>query len=273
MAHPPSKMRVFDHDNGTLLNLSKDVGFEEVVTLADGDEAQEEAKNFLFEDSDWEIAFVHMDDTPWEQLCKSAPKGRIIMRFSTVGFAPHPPEGKSGLCFRCLKEIETLNRDNIKTLKNELGGAIELLRHRYVPEALIDFVSFDEPHYLRALEIILRGILATWASDPQHERNEKAREIFGDLTIPILPKRSFDVRRSLWRCLGLEVTKEGKVKNSDAKKYREAIACELGVKDFDKHVAFKGIVQAILEGPADVPPDMDAVLHGFYAVKEFINKR
>jgi hypothetical protein len=269
-----AKLRVFDHARGDLLKFARKAGFTEVVTAENGEKGDEEAKDVLLRDPDWKLALVHMSDGPWKQLCAGVSAEHIVVRFSSEGFAPCPPEGVFGLCVRCLKKPTALKGKDIEALRDTLGVSLESLRKGGVPEALSELISFEKPHHLHALDTVLLGILAEWASDPRHSRRSEALKRLGGITIPPLPKHPFGERRTIWRILGLDVVvSDAKVEVKSAERLQISIARELGVSELRKRPVFSRVIEAIIDGPADEFLDETTVLDGFDAIEEFLKKR
>lgn len=267
-----TQLRVFDHANGDLLTLAVQEGFQKVKTADQTEKMDEEAAASLLDDPVWRIALVHIDDGPWSKLCKGIGRDCVAVRFSTNGFAPHPPEGTSGVCIRCLKSPSQLTATDVRNLRVELAGRADALRKHLVPQRLGDLISFQEPNYLCAIYILLTGVLAKWAADPLHAKNGLARERLR-LSHPLhLAPRQLCDRKWLWQGLGLDHATDA-ARLESAATLKKSIAIELGISELTPDQPLSKIVEAILTGPLHEIPSDDDILTGFTVLQEFVTKR
>lgn len=267
-----TQLRVFDHANGDLLALAVQEGFQKVQTTVQTEKMDEEAAASLLNDPGWRIALVHMNDGAWTNLCKGIARDCVAVRFSTNGFAPHPPEGTSGVCIRCLKAPSQLTATDVRKLRVELAGRADTLRKNLVPQQVSDLISFQEPNYLFAIYILLTGVLAKWAADPLHAKGRLAREKLR-ISQPLhLAQRQLCNRKWLWQGLGLDhATDVTRVES--AAKLKKSIAIELGINELTPDLPLSKIVEAILTGPLHEMPSDEVILAGFTALQEFVTKR
>jgi len=268
-----SALYVFDHDRGDLEALAVAAGFTRILTTKERPECDAEAANILLADREWKIALVHIDDRGWESLRRKMRKDTVLIRFSTQGFPPSIPDSTSGLCIRCLKKTSSLIASDLVLLKDIPSNhrTIESLQKRLVPDQFSTLVSFEEPHRLRALHILLQGVLAIWAVDPEICKNATARNLLGGVSTPVVPDRNFCRRGYLRKCLGLE--------ESDSDSYRKqagelcvTIAQELGIEELSDRPKIHQLISQVLEGPANECLDVDVVLESFPAIREFVER-
>lgn len=271
---------VFDHDGGKLqlLSLKKQVGFSQLTVYETGNAKDKAAVERLLADSNWQMAFVHINPVPWDVLCEGASKEQVIVRFSTGGFPSTHPKGKKALCLQCTKKIDDLGNDDLKKLKDVLcdRSSCAALGGRLIPPSIRHLVAFEEPYSLRALHILMQGILSLWASDPGHEKSKAAREQLQVEKLPTMPNRAFGSRATIRQALGLKVDSDGNVPALESEVFRENIKFELGVKDFSsdaEDVAIENLIDSIVVGVGTGNLETDAVLNGFMALDQFFKKK
>jgi hypothetical protein len=233
----PSDLVVFDHDHGHLQKTSKNAGFQEVPVGAIEREQQDQAacKWLLANREQWKIAFLHINDPEWKRLLAGAHDGRVLVRFSSQGFHPLPPERTDPLCFRCLRKTTELraNEDanDIAILLEALrcGADIAILRDgKRTPESLSGLVSFKEPHRLRAVRIVLAALLTAIASGHHDAKQRKIAEeaLKLDALAHLFPPEGFTRIRSIRRQLGL-IGEQAEVEAGIQRLVKE-LASELG---------------------------------------------
>lgn len=271
MADALPKFIIFDHDD-ILPSLA--VGAFTLATTNTGDAKDDEAKNMLLGDLNWEIAFMHINDEPWSDLCQGASESQILLRFSTQGFPPTPPQGALALCIHCIKKISELSENDILLLKEVLASeeVRKYLRAKQIPERIAHLISFEEPHRLRALHILLLGVLAVLASNSNRNRSADAKELLGNIEIPPLPNVEIDMYRTLWRGLDLDVTELPlQVTPRSKKDFRDSIVRELGVSSLSGNI--DALVTDICNAKANDYIDEEVVINGFVELNKFLNKQ
>lgn len=200
---------VIDHDQDLLWSEAKNLGF---TSPPDSITNDEQACSWLLENQkDWDIAFVHIIEPEWKELIGQAWPDKLLVRFSSEGFAPGQLEKEVPICLRCLKKTTDLKsmeeRNDLQTFISALTcrDDVAAIRNGLVPESLTGLCSFREPHRLRSLEIILSGVLVAWSvgtTDPAR----RAREVLGLSNARLTPPADFCSRVSLLRNLGLQDT-------------------------------------------------------------------
>lgn len=277
-----SKYRVFDHlTDGKLGRLasSEALKFQPIAPTQYGDQEDESAKDCLIADTQWEIAFVHIDDAPWHALCEAKNVvGRVIVRFSTEGYPPMPRQGASAICLHCVKRIDELTDEDLRALKDALTKkeVLEGFLQDHVPNGIRHLIKLVAPKNLVALHILLQGVLATWAansggdSETKH-RTDRARELLHltDTALAAAPS-GLDERRTLWKALGLEVS--GAVDAELGKTFRTVIAEESGVASLEGIKELQNLVESVLCGDADATPDSEAVFEGFTCLEKMVTR-
>lgn len=257
---------VIDHDHGALERLAVAEGFGS-VQAADDTEAVAKALT-----ESWILAFVHIDSIPWKKLYESIADERVVVRFSTQGFPPTPPLGRNVLALHCLKKTTDLDALDVKALAAVCSqvGAIAGFRAGLIPPSVQSLIAFEEPHRLRALHILLQGVLALWASDPGHTASQKSSSLLGVGSIPRLPIKGFAQVEFFRRGLGLQVN--GVLDDKTKRTFRAGILRELGLVDFEKVPAIEGLLNHVLDSKDtdDIAPDI--VVSGFEAVDRFLCK-
>ncbi|MEQ1741618.1 MAG: hypothetical protein ABL869_03835 [Candidatus Nitrotoga sp.] len=278
MADALPQFVVFDHDSGQLELLVKEKNcFSPLATTKSGDLKDAEAKDLLLGDLNWKIAFVHINDEPWSDLSRGAPVDQVLLRFSTQGYPPTPPQGAHALCIHCIKKISALEKKDIKLLKAVLASekGRKCLREKKIPERIAHLISFEEPHRSRALHILLLGVLAVLASSPNRKRSAEAKELLGGIEIPPLPNAEidkYDKYKTLWRGLGLEATEEG-VTPKSAEAFRASIVRELGVNSLSDKPNIDKLVTTICSAKANDCTDKKVVIDGFKELSLFLSKQ
>lgn len=211
MMNAPSQFRVFDHDPTAMESKAMELGFTKVPTTQSGDARDEEAATSLLSDKNWKLSLVHIDDKPWDRLCREAEAGQVIVRASTRGFERIPPQGTNALCLHSLKTTSEITSADINALRAVLTHEEDDRRdavHKDVWEGVINerirhIISLTEPHRLRGLHILLQGVMAVWASIPGSEDQEKAAGLLGVDSMPPLAASRIAERLILQRALGL----------------------------------------------------------------------
>lgn len=246
--------------------------------------SQEGAVHALVE-SEAQVVLVHIDiEGCWQTLLQRLGATRVAVRFSTETQPPTPPEGAGRNGFRCLKSVglHGLSNDDFSALVKVFGdpSAIAGLRAGIIPPSISGLVRFREPNHLRALHILLQGVLVQWAADPGSRRGQRAREIVGTCRFPPSAKR-IDECGVFWTCLGL--AKQDEDACTGATRFLESLSAELGVTNLEdikesaarQHASTKAddfvtLVKAIMKGPREgnlsespVLRDGDVVLEGF----------
>ena len=260
---------LFDHVGGSnLQSLAEMHGFQRLATTATGDAKDGQAKVLLLRDSNWRIAFVHILDDPWNDLCRGAFENQVLLRLSTQGYPPVRPEGVKALCLHCTKKLEELRAEDVGALKSVLNDSPSCigLRTGVIPHSVRHLIAFENPHRLRALHILMQGVLATWASDPGHGKSSEALACLGPVSIPPLPSRDIGKCLTTWRALGLETSVGVTSESADA--LRSGIARELGAKDLNNELAIKALVDSICSGNAAASLDETTVINGFKALDQ-----
>jgi hypothetical protein len=227
----------------------------------------------------WKMAFVHIGAEQWNRLRESVLDERVIVGFSSQGFPPTLPQGKHALTLRCLKKTIDLEAIDISTLAAVCGreNAIADFRAGLIPPSVRGLLAFEEPHRLKALHILLQGVLALWASDPGHSSFKQASEVLAVVSIPKLP-RSIGMHMSvLWRVLGLEVEGMGgeegdqRVRDQSKEIFIKGVASELGLRNLgEAPPAIAKLINDILasRGTDTIEPDVAVV--GFKEIERFL---
>lgn len=261
------KYIVFDHDHGLLENLAKAHDFQPTEATRDEPAAAELATG------DWAVALVHIDPEPWRMLCESVSDERVLVRFSTQGFPPIPPQGTHVLALHCLKKTSDLEFDDIAALTTEFShaDAVSEFREGIIPQRLQQLIAFEQPHRMRALHILLQGVLAFWASNPPGSQyGKEAARLLGISSIPKLPKVNITQMSILWRGLGLEA--DGVVNPQSKRTFRDGVLRELGLKDFEGASDIDILINHILESREMDIIRPDLALPGFKAIDNFVCK-
>jgi hypothetical protein len=270
MSKAISEVVVFDRDHGLLERLSVEAGARKIETR-DSAEAVAELLN-----CSWKVAFVHIKQKPWESLCKEteAISGKhALVRFSSQGFPPMPPQRRALLILHCLKKTFRLRQSDIVSLIDVLTElkSVGALRNGLIPPSVQDLIAFEQPHSLRALHILMLGVLAYWASDPEHPRRRDASNLLRLSYIPRLPQRDFTQMENLWRGLGLDITED--VDDRSKKDFRNNVSRELGIRALDQRPDVKALVNYILESKRDEHIEASqSVLDGFAAIDDFLRR-
>lgn len=263
---------VFDHDQQQLQKIAVEckLGFAPLLVTEVGNQKDLQAVNLLLADTKWMVALVHINPVPWNTLWRQASADQVLVRFSTEGYPPGRPESAKALCLQCTKSINVLRKEDIGALAKVLTDAESLagLRAGLIPPSIRHLIAFESPHRIRALHIMLQGVLATWASDPVDERSAQAKSCLGDVSIPPLPSRDIDKRFTLWQALGLGT--QGEMMPECARDLSDGIARELGVKDLRDELRIRGLLDLICSGDAAASPDATVVIEGFQALDRFL---
>ncbi|HKY55151.1 MAG TPA: hypothetical protein VJM08_12630 [Anaerolineales bacterium] len=152
MTKHKSVMWVFDHDPTSLLTQCQSIGFLKVP--ADGDE---QVATFLAND-DWRLAFLHIDDVPWQTVCGNLGPRQAAVRFSKAVLGPFKQSNRGQLAMHCTKMISELaDRDleNLKTACLSSTSFDHLIEDR-IPAEIQGLVAFMKPFHLVALNILLQ---------------------------------------------------------------------------------------------------------------------
>ncbi len=265
--------KVFDHDDPKLVQHLEDI-FSRVPTTRGGKEKDIEAADILLHTA-WRIAFVHILDDPWQNLCLNTPESRVLVRFSTEGFRPAHPEGAKALCLRCVKKIDQLKPEDIRALLHSLNdeSTCNSIRNRVIPKPIRHLLLREEPHRLRALHVLMQGILASWASNSGHKLCGKARRCLRVAAIPPLPSRKIELRSTIRKGLGLST--DVHLSEDGAKALLDEIALELGVEGEEYKPPIDKLVASICKGESVAAFDENdeaAVFGGFSALDEVFKK-
>jgi|GEM_PF-3389009 len=269
-----SKRVVFDHDRGTMFRFATGHSF---VTIPVGQREDELACCWLLDEChSWTIAFLHIDELQWKKLVDGAPKGKVLVRFSTSGYHPAELEKSEALCLRCLKKTTKLSSSDIGTLVAVLNDSTDILRKRQVPSGLADLISFREPHRLRSLETLLGAVMAAWSLGHKgaDERKKAKEALCLDMTPPV-PPDGFTERSSLWRHLGF--SQDATKVDSYVIKMTDELSLELGVKDLldDPKLGrpLTDLLVSLSQKPYDEEVDFAVAVRSFNALRRYLKSR
>ncbi|MBK6744445.1 MAG: hypothetical protein IPG66_16375 [Hydrogenophilales bacterium] len=70
------------------------------------------------------MAFLHINNQPWDDVVSKAPEGCVIIRFSGEGFPPRRPIINNATGLFCNRRIDDLTPDNIDKLMAVLGDDV-----------------------------------------------------------------------------------------------------------------------------------------------------
>ncbi len=215
--------------------------------------------------SESNIFFVHLDDKAhWQRLIANIDESKYIFRFATHGFPPTPPAGKHTNCFHVNPRTQgegRLTGDQISELKDILGNPIVLdsLRVRSILPEIRPYIWFEEPHWARALHILLQARLAQWAGTPGHHLQSQAQTILGCGGSFSAGSQRIDWPGLLRRLISRGITVSTDGKEPTAKQLVEgSLKClrnELGMKSGATEspiMEVERLITKILETPVDL---------------------
>ena len=120
-------------------------------------------------------AFVHVDDRAWETLQAKKPRA-LLVRFSENDTRLTAMHDLSNLRINCFRKSGDLDSDSF----HRLIDVAQSQQHRnslqagVIPGVLRDLVRTRHPHYMRALHILLQGILASYTTTANREDAQQA---------------------------------------------------------------------------------------------------
>jgi len=235
--------------------------------------------------SDASCIFVHVLDEDWEKICEGLSEGRVALRFSTAGFRPKSPEGKHGGCFRCLKPTKNdgkLTHQEFEALIRLFADAdsVGSLRWGIIPPSVRGLISFEFPHRVRALHILLQGCLAEWASDRFNPHAVEASKLLGSIEVPHYP--GFRINRAQMFCSVLsgrncnleQLTSADK--SSIEHQTMNSITIELGMKvgDTDESITIvRKLVETVLRSDGEDAVSWGVIQPVFLALEQALGNR
>lgn len=265
-----SQFVVFDHDHSKLQKYAELSQFVRLPVTETGNAKDEQAKYLLLADSNWTIAFVHINPGPWDELCSNAPENKVLVRFSTDGYPPTPPKGSKALCIHCCLKIRDIKQPDLEVLKDVLTKENGLM-DGFIPQRIRHLISFKEPHLLQSLHILMQGVLAFWASNPDSAFSQRSRECLGITSIPPLLNGEICKRSTIWKALGLGtdvIYLYPRVVNN----FLESLEQEIGGDGLVKMTKLNNLIKSICVGRAEECLDELIVIEGFKSLNELLKK-
>lgn len=261
---------VFDHDGDTLQTVAENAGFAVVTTDMTGDAKDQDAASKLVKEYIWRIAFVHINQQPWEILANKAPESCVVLRFSTEGFPPTLPTRARALCLHCNRRIQDLEQNDVAVLSAVLNDESirNGIRTGFIPSSIRHLIWFEEPHRLRSLHILMQGVLASLGADPGNQKSQQARECIGMSSIPVLPSQTVINKSTIRRALEIRVDDP-----SSAVRFSKGVACELGVRNLCEVKEINALVESIRLGAEAESLNPDLVIEGFEALDKVLSER
>jgi len=181
------KSIIYDHKgmHGVLRKWAEEIAKSDPNIAVIREENQAKAVQELLK-SESDLLLVHLEPKFWCNLIDNLEKQKCAFRFSTVGFSPTPPTGKHQNGFHVNPRTENEKGEPetpffLPDLFSAIigGDVLSTLRSGMVPPAIRHFISFHQPHFARALHILLQGWLAQWAGDIGHPNNAEAKKLLG----------------------------------------------------------------------------------------------
>jgi len=262
---------VFDHDGDRLLELAEKSGCSVIRTSKTGDSKDIDAAQQLLGRSDWKVAFLHINPEPWDDVVSNAPKGRVIFRFSGEGFPPRRPLINDAMCIFCNKRIDDIQQDDIDTLMTVLDSdeICENLRKGRIPKSIGHLIAFERPHHLQSLMILIQGILASIAADPEKSGSKEARECLGLSAIPVIPSQVTINKRIIRQALGIQRDCTIQETNEIRKIHlTEMLSTELCTANLNEYSEIASLVKAICLGDDEL--DSSVAIAAYRALRKIL---
>jgi len=268
---------VFDHADTKLGKFAKLSGCIEIKTTKQGDARDEEVGDFLLNETDWNIAFLHINPVPWLKLVEELKGDFVIVRFSREGHPPTPPQGANSLCLHCIKKISEITQEDITSLLAALSDDDVRKSLRVgIPSSIQHLIPFREPHRLRSLEILLGGLLAAWSRGSDNAKTqEKANTALKLEAVPPAPPDGFTLRKSLWRHLG--ISSHPDEFDVSVERLKEDLGNELGVEQFatDPNLggALRDLCETLFQPETKKEIDVDTAILCFVKLRDYLEGR
>jgi hypothetical protein len=272
---------VFDHDSdGPLKRLADQLGLTVIQKTVCMQANRKLAVDALLKQPA-NLYLVHLgSDDAWKYLCDkllAIPKPRpSAIRFSTSDLPATSLSFREHGWLNCSKKLGTqqgLSKEEFSILVSICANSDSrdgLMKEGLIPPEVRGLFVFAEPNTLRALHILLQGVLAAWASDPGHLKSSEARQILGVSELPYLLAERIDNCSTLRRALGLD--EKASVTTDSGQRLRKRLASELGILQLDDCNDINQFLSAILNAKPNDTLNPDVAMKAFEAIEQELQK-